>query len=37
MADTDAPAKIGKFILNWRNNFYIAVDGETDVDNYNKA
>lgn len=28
---TDAPAKIGKFLLNWQNKIEIAIDGETDV------
>ena len=37
MADTDAPAKIGEFLLNWRNQFFIATDGEKDPENYQKA
>ena len=37
MADTDAPAKIGEFVLNWQNSFYIAIDGKTDVADYKDA
>ena len=37
MADTDAPAKIGEFLLNWRNQFFIATDGEKDPENYQKG
>lgn len=31
MPDTDAPTKIGKFILNWQNKFFISTDSEMDV------
>ncbi|MCH5385320.1 phage tail tube protein [Limosilactobacillus reuteri] len=35
--DGTAPAKIGEFLLNWRNQFFIATDGEKDPENYEKA
>ena len=37
MTDTGAPTKIGEFLLNWRNQFFIATDGEKDPENYQKA